>query len=34
MGKGNIKIDKSMVNKVIDGKIIIQLPNVLIGNRS
>ena len=33
MGKGNITIDKSMIKMVVDGKIIIPLPNVLIGNR-
>jgi len=33
MAKGNIKIDKSMVKTVDDGKIITSLPNVLIGNR-
>ena len=33
MGKGNIIIDKSMTKTVFDGKIIIPLPNVLVGNR-
>jgi len=33
MGKGNIAIDKSMVKTVVDGKIIIPLPKVLVGNR-
>ncbi|MDD4576703.1 MAG: hypothetical protein PHI36_09775, partial [Bacteroidales bacterium] len=33
MGKGNIAIDKSMVKTVFDGKIIIPLPKVLVGNR-
>ncbi len=33
MGKGNISIDKSMVKTVVDGKIIIPLPNVLVENR-
>ena len=33
MGKGNIAIDKSMVKTIVDGKIIIPLPKVLVGNR-
>jgi hypothetical protein len=33
MGKGNISIDKSMVKTVVDGKIIIPLPKVLVENR-
>jgi len=33
MGKGNIAIDKSMIKTVVDGKIIIPLPNVLVENR-
>jgi hypothetical protein len=33
MGKGNIAIDKSMVKTVVDGKLIIPLPKVLVGNR-
>jgi len=30
MGKGNIAIDKSMVKTIVDGKIIIPLPKVLV----
>lgn len=33
MGRGNIKIDESMTKTVVDGKIIIPLPTVLVGNR-
>ncbi len=33
MGKGNVSIDKSMVKTIVDGKIIIPLPNVLVENR-
>jgi len=33
MGKENIKIDKSMTKTVVDGKIIIPLPKVLVGNQ-
>ncbi|AAM07484.1 hypothetical protein [Methanosarcina acetivorans] len=33
MGKGNIAIDKSMIKTIVDGKIIIPLPKVLVGNR-
>ena len=33
MGKGNIAIDKSMIKTVVDGKIIIPLPKVLVENR-
>ena len=32
MGRGNIKIDESMTKTVVDGKIIIPLPTVLVGN--
>ncbi len=30
MGKGNIAIDKSMVKTVVDSKIIILLPRILV----
>src|SRR5674536_376512 len=33
MGKGNISVDKSMIKTVVDGKIIIPLPKVLVENR-
>ena len=33
MGKENILIDKSMVKTVVDGKIMIPLPKVLVGNQ-
>ncbi|AAM05483.1 transposase [Methanosarcina acetivorans] len=33
MGKGNIAIDKSMIKTIVDGKIIIPLPKVLVENR-
>jgi hypothetical protein len=33
MGKGNIAIDKSMIKTVVDDKIMIPLPKVLVGNR-
>lgn len=33
MGKGNTAIDKSLKKTVVDGKIIIPLPKVLVGNR-
>ena len=33
MGRGNIKIDESMTKTVVDDKIIIPLPTVLVGNR-
>ena len=33
MGKGNVAIDKSMIKTVVDGKIMIPLPKVLVGNR-
>jgi len=33
MGRGNIKIDKSMTKTVVDGKVITSLPTVLVGNR-
>ncbi|MCO5382582.1 MAG: hypothetical protein NHB15_11205 [Methanosarcina barkeri] len=33
MGKGNLAIDKSMAKTVVDGKIIIPLPKVLVENR-
>ena len=33
MGKGNILIDKSMIKTVVDGKLIIPLPKVLVENR-
>ena len=32
MGKGNIAIDKSMIKTVVDDKIMIPLPKVLVGN--
>ena len=33
MGKGNTLIDKSMVKTVVDGKILIPLPKVLVENQ-
>ena len=33
MGKGNVLIDKSMVKTVVDGKILIPLPKVLVENQ-
>lgn len=33
MGRGNIAIDKLIVKMVVDGKIIIPLPNILVENR-
>ncbi|AKB17458.1 hypothetical protein MSWHS_0595 [Methanosarcina sp. WWM596] len=33
IGKGNVAIDKSMIKTVVDGKIMIPLPKVLVGNR-
>ena len=33
MGKGNILVDKSMIKTMVDGKIIIPLPKVLVENR-
>ena len=33
MGKGNVSIDKSMIKTVVDGKIIIPLPKILVENR-
>ncbi|MDP4227951.1 MAG: transposase [Bacteroidota bacterium] len=33
MGKGNILIDKSLVKTVVDGKILIPLPKVLVENQ-
>ena len=33
MGKGNVAIDKSMIKTIVDGKIMIPLPKVLVGNR-
>jgi len=33
MGKGNILVDKSMIKMVVEGKIIIPLPKVLVENR-
>ena len=33
MGKGNVAIDNSMIKTVVDGKIMIPLPKVLVGNR-
>jgi hypothetical protein len=33
MGRGNIKIDKSITKAVVDGKVITSLQTVLVGNR-